>query len=79
MDNYIYPDPTYRMRLDMGIKYGTDVNLVRKIISEAVAGVESNLPGKPVDVLLIEFGDSGLTYRVRWWVPTKTDFYLMSD
>jgi small-conductance mechanosensitive channel len=79
LDNYTYPDPTYRMQLDIGIKYDADINQVRAIISKAVAAIEEILPDKPVEVLLIEFGESGLTYRVRWWVPTQTDFSWMSD
>ena len=79
LDNYTYPDPTYRMQLDIGIKYDANISQVREIISKAVAAIEEILPDKPVEVLLIEFGESGLTYRVRWWVPTQTDFYWMSD
>ena len=31
------------------------------------------------EMLLIEYGESVLTFRVRWWVATQTDFYLISD
>jgi MscS family membrane protein len=79
LDNYTYPDPTYRMQLDIGIKYGTDVLQVQEIITKAVSGVEGILPEKRVEVLIIEFGESGLIFRVRWWVPTQSDFYVMSN
>ena len=79
LDNYTYPDPTYRMQLDIGIKYDSDVGEVQQMIGDAVGGVEGVLEGKPVEVLLIEFGESGLTFRVRWWVVTQTDVSLMSD
>jgi MscS family membrane protein len=79
LNNYSYPDPTYRMQLDVGIHFGTDVLQVQRIITEAVSNIEGILPEKPVEVLLIEFGETGLTFRVRWWVVTQTDFYAMSN
>ena len=79
LDNFTYPDPTYRMQLDIGIKYGTEVKRLQKTLAEAVSRVEGVLEQKPVEVLLKEFGDSGLIFRVRWWVVTQTDFYVMSD
>ena len=79
LDNYTYPDPTYRMQLDIGIQYGTDVRQVQEIIAEALAEIPQVLKDKPVEVLLIEFGESGLIFRVRWWVVTQTDFYAMSN
>ena len=66
--NYNYPDPTYRLQLDVGIGYGTDIEHVRKVLGDAVRGVEGVLPDKPVDVLYNEMGDSSMTIRVRWWI-----------
>jgi small-conductance mechanosensitive channel len=79
LDNYTYPDPTYRMQLDIGIQYGSDISMVQESLTEAIANVEGILPDKPIEVLLIEFGESGLIFRVRWWVVTQTDFYVMSN
>ena len=79
VDNYTYPDTTYRMQLDIGIRFGSDIIQVQNILSHAVSGVQGVLQEKPPEVLLIEFGDSGLTFRLRWWVPTQTDFYIMSN
>jgi small-conductance mechanosensitive channel len=79
LDNYTYPDPTYRMQLDIGIQYGSDIRQVQEIIAEALAEIPQVLKDKPVEVLLIEFGESGLIFRVRWWVVTQTDFYAMSN
>ena len=30
-------------------------------------------------MLLIEIGQSGLIFRVRWWVVTQTSFHAMSN
>jgi len=79
VDNYTYPDATYRMQLDIGIKFGSDILQVQDVLRSAISGVEGVLPEKTPDVLLIEFGNSGLIFRMRWWVPTQTDFYVMSN
>ena len=79
LDNYTYPDPTYRMQLDIGVQYGSEISKVQESLTEAIAEVEGILPDKQIEVLLIEFGESGLIFRVRWWVVTQTDFYAMSN
>lgn len=79
LDNYTYPDPTYRMQLDIGVQYGSEISKVQESLTEAIAAVEGVLPDKPIEVLLIEFGESGLIFRLRWWVVTQTDFYAMSN
>lgn len=79
LDNYTYPDTTYRMHLDIGIRFGFDIRQVQDAISHAVSGVQGVLPENPPEVLLIKFGDSGLTFRVRWWVHAQSDYYVMSN
>ena len=79
LDNYTYPDSTYRMHVDVGIKFGSDIQIVEHRISSAVTKVNGVLSEPSPEVLLIEFGESGLIFRVRWWVPTQTDFYVMSN
>jgi small-conductance mechanosensitive channel len=79
LDNYTYPDPIYRMQLDIGVQYGSEISKVQESLTEAIAAVEGVLPDKPIEVLLIQFGESGLIFRLRWWVVTQTDFYAMSN
>jgi small-conductance mechanosensitive channel len=71
--NYTYPDPSYRVQAEIGIAYGSDPDQVTQVIVEAVGGVEGVLAEKPVEVLLLEFGDSALKFRVRWWLDSYTD------
>jgi small-conductance mechanosensitive channel len=66
--NYSYPDPRYRVQIDIGVAYGSDHDQVRSVIQDAVRGVEGVLPDGPVDVLYLEFGGSTRVIRVRWWV-----------
>jgi small-conductance mechanosensitive channel len=71
--NYSYPDPRYRIETEVSIAYGSDLDQVREVLKEAVTGIEGVLPGKPVDALLVELGDSALKFRVRWWIESFTD------
>ncbi|MFC2037536.1 mechanosensitive ion channel family protein [Chloroflexota bacterium] len=71
--NYTYPDPRYRIQTHVGVAYGTDIETVRRIITDAVRTVDDVLPDEPVDALYNEMGDSAMIFRVRWWIESYTD------
>jgi len=77
--NYTYPDPRYRIQTDIGVAYGSDLRLVRQVITESLKGVEGILPDKPVDVLFMEWGDSEIGLRVRWWIESYVDARRSTD
>jgi MscS family membrane protein len=77
--NYSYPDTQYRIQNHIGIAYGSEIEIARQIMIEAVKGVEGVLPDKPVEALFLEFGDSALMFRVRWWLDSYTDTRRMFD
>ena len=66
--NYTYPDPSFRIRTDIGVAYGTDSGQLQRVVEGAVRGVEGVLPERPVDVVFRAFGDSARQVRVQWWV-----------
>jgi small-conductance mechanosensitive channel len=74
--NYSYPDPSLRVQTDIGVAYGTDIDLVERVMVETVRGVEGVLPDKPVDVLFVAYGDSARQIRVRWWIDDVNDQYF---
>jgi small-conductance mechanosensitive channel len=77
--NYSLPDNTYRLQSDIGIGYGMDIAKVQRLIKAIVREQESVLPNKPVDVWFIEFGDSSMTFRVRWWVQSYAEKRRSTD
>ena len=77
--NYTYPDPNYRLESDIGIEYGEDLDNVRQVLGDAVRKVEVVLKDQPVQVLFIEFGESSMTIRVRWWIDTYSDKRMAQD
>jgi len=77
--NYSYPDTKYRIQVNIGVAYGTNLELARRIMIEAVRGVEGVLPGREVEALFLEFGPSALIFRVRWWIDSYSDTRRMFD
>ncbi len=77
--NYSYPDTQYRIQIHIGVEYGSEVELARETIISAVRGVEGVLPDKKVEALFLEFGDSALIFRVRWWLESYVDTRRMFD
>ncbi|MCJ7569397.1 MAG: mechanosensitive ion channel family protein [Anaerolineales bacterium] len=77
--NYSYPDTQYRIQIHIGVEYGTEIEFARETIISAVEGVEGVLPDKSVEALFLEFGDSALIFRVRWWLESYVDTRRMFD
>ncbi len=77
--NHSYPDSQYRIQIHVGVGYGTDIEEVRKVLVEAVSKVEGVLSDRPVEALFLEFGDSALVFRVRWWIDSYVDTRRMFD
>jgi small-conductance mechanosensitive channel len=77
--NYANPDPSFRVQIEFGVAYDTDIGQLRPVISKAVRGVEGVMPDKPVDVFFTMFGDSALQIRVRWWIESYNAQLVMTD
>ena len=77
--NYSYPNDEYRLQVHVGVAYGTDVELARSTMIEAIKNVDGVLPDRKVEALFLEFGDSALIFRVRWWLDSFVDTRRMFD
>ncbi len=77
--NHSYPSSTYRNEIEVGVAYGTDLELARTTLIEAVRQVEGVLSDRPVEALFLKFDDSALVFRVRWWLETYVDTRRMFD
>jgi small-conductance mechanosensitive channel len=69
----------YRVQIEIGVANGSDLKQVRRVIKQAVRSVDGVIPEKPVDVLFLEFGDSSMTLRVRWWIESYADSRRIFD
>jgi small-conductance mechanosensitive channel len=77
--NYTFPDPRYRVQVDIGIGYGMDIEKTRRVIIDAVRHLDGVLKDKPVDALYNEMGDSSMIFRVRWWIESYEDTRRIYD
>lgn len=78
--NYAYPNTEYRSEIHVGVAYGSDLEQVRQILVSAVSKVEGvDSEEHPVEALFLEFGDSALIFRVRWWLDSYVDTRRMFD
>lgn len=77
--NHSYPDSQYRIQIEIGVAYGAEIEHVRKTLIDAVSKAEGVLQDKKVEALFLDFADSSLTFRVRWWIESYVDTRRMFD
>jgi small conductance mechanosensitive channel len=56
-----------RSQYDVGIGYGDDIEEAKRLMLEAMRGVEGVIGDPAPDVLVIELADSTVNLRARWW------------
>ena len=79
VENYTYPDPSYRAKIKIGIAYGTDLDRVEEIIIPAVLQVPGVLQDKAPMVELKEFGDSAIILCVHYWLDAYANILVRSS
>ena len=62
--NWTQNGTTTREGVNVGVAYGSDVQLVKKILLDIASNHPSVLPDPPPNVLFTDFGDSSLNFRV---------------
>ncbi len=69
--NFSEPAIPTRLEVEVGVTYLAAPNEAKAAIQEALDRAPSVLRSPAPDVLLLEFGDSAIVYRARFWI---TDF-----
>jgi MscS family membrane protein len=77
--NYSYPDTQYRIEIELGVAYGTNIEHARQVMIDSVRTVPGVLQDKRVEALFLKFGDSAMIFRVRWWLDSYYDARRMFD
>jgi small-conductance mechanosensitive channel len=77
--NFTYPDPRFRTEVEFQLDYKEDLNHIRRVVVEGVRSVEGVIEDEPVDALFRDFGHSTIIFRVRWWIDSYSDTYIISD
>ena len=80
--NWSVRDPKIRITIPAGVAYGSDTQLVTKLLLKAAEDHPEVLLEPKPDVLFKEFGDSSLNFELRVWIPNPnpmTRFNVVSD
>ena len=65
--NWSYGDPRVRMRLPIGVAYGTDLDKLQRILLEVAAETPAVLKEPPPSLLFLGYGDSSLNFELAVW------------
>lgn len=71
--NWSHGDPTVRTRLPVGVAYGTDVELLRRLLLEVAAADPDILKTPEPEVLFIGYGDSAINFELAVWSSIMVD------
>lgn len=66
--NYSHGDPTYRLDIDVGVSYGSDLEKVLRAMQEVADQSENVLTKPKAEAHLIGFGDSSWNMQLRAWI-----------
>jgi potassium-dependent mechanosensitive channel len=75
--NWSFKDPRMRRHVDVGVAYGSDIELVRATLLEIAAKTKNVLKYPSPDVLFMDHADSALAFRLRYW--THVDNYYSTS
>jgi small-conductance mechanosensitive channel len=68
--NWSHNDRRVRFRIPVSVAYGSDVQLVERLLLKAAADNPDVLDDPPPSIRLMEFGDNGLLFELRAWSTT---------
>jgi small-conductance mechanosensitive channel len=82
--NWSYSHDLVRIKIPVGIAYGSDLELAMKLMLEAAAAVPRVLAKPESSCRLMQFGDSSINFQLRIWINdpqngvggVKSDVYL---
>lgn len=67
--NYSHGDPEYRLDVEVGVSYGSDLDTVLKALIEVAKENKNVLQNPEPQVHLVSFGDSAWNMQLRVWIP----------
>lgn len=67
--NYSHGDPTYRLDVNVGVSYGSDLDNVLEALREVADNNSSVMQNPEPEVFLNEFGESSWNMQLRVWIP----------
>ncbi len=66
--NYTFRDSLFRLRTAVGVVYGSDMALVRRVLEETAGGLAWPTKQRAPRILLTDFGDSSVNWEISVWI-----------
>jgi small-conductance mechanosensitive channel len=76
--NWSFRDKRMRRNLEVGVAYGSDVDLVEKTLLEIALATPGVLNYPRPDVIFVDHADSALIFRLRIWVDVD-DYWAVAS
>ena len=73
--NYSHGDPTFKLIIDVGVAYDSDLDDVLQALDEVASESSSVMKRRKHDVHLRSFGDSAWNMKLIVWVPNVKTIY----
>lgn len=83
--NWSFKDMKIRRKLNIGVAYGSDIELVRKILLDIANNTKDVMYYPEPSIVFQDFGDSALIFTLRYWThvdnfySTQTDIFFEID
>lgn len=77
--NYSHGDPSYRLDLEVGVSYSSDLDLVLKALKEVLDENPKIMKNPKAQIHLVEFGDSAWNMQIRGWIPYVKEYPVIRD
>ena len=77
--NHSIPSTIYRVQTHVSVAYGVDIDHTRQILVEAVSQQAWVMKDQRIEALFLEFGESGLLFRVRCCIENYVETRRILD
>ncbi len=79
LTNQAYPNSRAKGRINIGVAYGSDVDLVKQLLVATAGEVENVLTDPPPESYFASFGDSALNMALFFWVEEYGNLFAVTD
>lgn len=77
--NWSFRDTRVRRNIDVGVAYGSDLNLVRDTLLEIAYNHPAVFHKPEPSVLFMDFGDNALLFRLRVWTTVRKSLEVETE
>jgi small-conductance mechanosensitive channel len=74
--NWTLTSPMARLKISVGVAYGSDLDLVLGILKEAGESDSRVMKDPSPQALFVRFGDSALEFELQVWIPDVKEILL---